>query len=555
MRTFLGVLAASMALAGTPGEAAQGATPLATLAASMAPGTWAELATNGFSGALLQDGTASDYITQYTDEAVWDSRSRQLLFSGQSHRGIGKFIAYKESTNAWTALPTPPEFVHSQSAWGFVHAYDHQAVDPAAGRTYRARYHSAAIYRYDTVAAAWTKLTDCPSFTGAADQITRGFEYFPEMGGLLVYEAGNGLYFYSESTGAWRTLATGLGTATYHEIARYNPVHRVVLFGGGNTNRKLWKVDASGTVTPLRDPPLSIGISMTIFAVDPVSGKSLVFGGGTSGPGVFYEYDLAGDSWTQLAGAVPPIFSQPGSDGPVFGTVAAPLPQHGVVMFVHYDFDRSKVFLYKHTASAPSAPTVTIAATDGAAAEGGGDTATLIVTRSGATSAPLTVNYSLGGTAGQGADYSALPGSVTIPAGSASAAITVTPIDDVLGEGPETVVATLSAGAGYAVGSPGTAMATIADNDPPPTVDSDGDGLPDAWEMQHFMNLGEDGTGDPDQDGATNAQEFAAGTDPMDPASAPGAALSGSGDGKEGMCGATGLEALLALALLRRRKR
>jgi hypothetical protein len=44
--------------------------------------------------------------------------------------------------------------------------------------------------------------------------------------------------------------------------------------------------------------------------------------------------------------------------------------------------------------------------------------------------------------------------------------------------------------------------------------DSDGDGLPDAWETEKFGNLSESGTGDTDSDGSTNAQEFAIGTNP-----------------------------------------
>lgn len=44
--------------------------------------------------------------------------------------------------------------------------------------------------------------------------------------------------------------------------------------------------------------------------------------------------------------------------------------------------------------------------------------------------------------------------------------------------------------------------------------DGDLDGLPDAWEAQHFGNLSQSGSGDPDADGATNAEELAAGTDP-----------------------------------------
>ena len=45
-------------------------------------------------------------------------------------------------------------------------------------------------------------------------------------------------------------------------------------------------------------------------------------------------------------------------------------------------------------------------------------------------------------------------------------------------------------------------------------VDSDADGLWDAWEMENFGNLNQTSNGDPDGDALTNAQEFGAGTDP-----------------------------------------
>src|SRR5207249_11895114 len=62
-----------------------------------------------------------------------------------------------------------------------------------------------------------------------------------------------------------------------------------------------------------------------------------------------------------------------------------------------------------------------------------------------------------------------------IPAGAASATVTVTPIDDSQVESDETVVLTLSQDAAYNVGSPGSATITIHDNDSaapsPPTAD------------------------------------------------------------------------------------
>jgi hypothetical protein len=51
-------------------------------------------------------------------------------------------------------------------------------------------------------------------------------------------------------------------------------------------------------------------------------------------------------------------------------------------------------------------------------------------------------------------------------------------------------------------------------SDPLAWVDTDGDGLPDDWEQHYFGNLNQNGAGHSDNDNLTNAQEFAAGTDP-----------------------------------------
>ena len=116
----------------------------------------------------------------------------------------------------------------------------------------------------------------------------------------------------------------------------------------------------------------------------------------------------------------------------------------------------------------PEKPTVTVAATDANAAEQGTDPGTFTASRTGSTAAALTVHYSLSGSAANGIDYQSLPTSVTIPAGAASANITVRPIDDTQVEGNETVLLTLTADAAYNVGSPDSATVTITDNDQPP---------------------------------------------------------------------------------------
>ena len=49
-------------------------------------------------------------------------------------------------------------------------------------------------------------------------------------------------------------------------------------------------------------------------------------------------------------------------------------------------------------------------------------------------------------------------------------------------------------------------------------ADADGDGLPDGWELQFAPNLTVlNGAGDNDHDGFTNAEEFIADTNPLDP--------------------------------------
>src|SRR5206468_2676992 len=85
--------------------------------------------------------------------------------------------------------------------------------------------------------------------------------------------------------------------------------------------------------------------------------------------------------------------------------------------------------------AAPTLPTVTVTATDANASETGPDSGTFTITRTGDTTAPLTVNYSLSGTASNGTDYQQLGTSVTIAAGVSSATVTVTPIDDTEVEG------------------------------------------------------------------------------------------------------------------------
>lgn len=121
------------------------------------------------------------------------------------------------------------------------------------------------------------------------------------------------------------------------------------------------------------------------------------------------------------------------------------------------------------TDSAAAANTVSVLVNDGSASEAAGNTGLISVARSGTKTAPLTVYFSLEGSAANGVDYTHLSSPVTIAAGAGSVALTFTALQDRLLEGNETATLRLSANAAYALGTTTSGTVTIVDV-PPPTV-------------------------------------------------------------------------------------
>jgi hypothetical protein len=110
-------------------------------------------------------------------------------------------------------------------------------------------------------------------------------------------------------------------------------------------------------------------------------------------------------------------------------------------------------------------PTVTITAPDPNATEGL-DNGTFRITRTGGCNGnALSVFFTVSGTATSGSDYKRLRSPAMIPATRPSVNVAVKPIDDTLPEPDETVILTLSANAGYTIGSPSTATVTIHSNE------------------------------------------------------------------------------------------
>jgi acetyl esterase/lipase len=110
-------------------------------------------------------------------------------------------------------------------------------------------------------------------------------------------------------------------------------------------------------------------------------------------------------------------------------------------------------------------PTVAISAADPDAAEPI-DAGTFFVWRTGSTANPFTVNLDLGGTAANGADYTAVSTSVTFPAGSNRVAVDIDPIDDLDTESLETVTLGVPVDPAILIGSY-VGTVSLVDDDPP----------------------------------------------------------------------------------------
>lgn len=154
-------------------------------------------------------------------------------------------------------------------------------------------------------------------------------------------------------------------------------------------------------------------------------------------------------------------------------------------------------------------PTVQIVASDAVTREGAANPARFTLYRNSSdTSAPLPVNYTITGTATNGADFTALNGSATIPVGASAVSIPVQAIGDMVVEGSEALTLTVASGAGYEAGAISSATVQLLDR---PF---------DAWRYEHFTpaeladpDISGD-LADIDDDGLETLAEYALALDP-----------------------------------------
>ena len=310
---------------------------LGKLAAEMKPGTWAELKTTGYTAELLK--AQNHHILQYTSAATWEPKSRAMLFIGQGHYSALKFISYSLDANTWKLRPTPPWW-KGDPATGkgpIGHAYFNNTIDAAGGAFFHHQSDTRFVHRYDVSKDEWTTL---PEIKDAATGHGTAITYFPERNGLLRVLGGQ-IHFYESKSNTWSRLnKERLPMGPYHNFAQYSPAHQVVIFGGGNGSKDLYKLDATGKFTALKPAPVEVGINTTAITVDPVSGDLLVL----HKDGKFFACNPTRDNWREIQTDGMP-FAMKGSS---FDVVATPVSTCGVVLFFTAQAKGLKVCLYKH---------------------------------------------------------------------------------------------------------------------------------------------------------------------------------------------------------------
>ena len=112
-------------------------------------------------------------------------------------------------------------------------------------------------------------------------------------------------------------------------------------------------------------------------------------------------------------------------------------------------------------------PSVTVSVSPAAVAEDGAPNLIYTFTLNQAAFNPISINYTIGGTATNGTDYATIASPLIINTGNTTGTITVNPTADATIEADETVTLTLAAGTGYTVGVPNSATGTVLNDDLP----------------------------------------------------------------------------------------
>jgi hypothetical protein len=306
-----------------------------------------------------------------TDTAVWDPVRNRALYGGSPHHGGSGITTYDEATNTWNLVEdlVYPPFVTCRSpatcANGKTecnspyndtsHGYDHNAMDPTRGEWFIQQYNSQVVNR-SVDRTNWTPLPN----NYCNNVVTNPIVYFPDR------TAGEGLFrlcqgsaanvnFWERTTNTWSSLVetgcTLTGAQDIYGWAEYDPVNKLVWFGGQSTNPSC-TFKADGTFDQEAGSPFVLSPKESLISADPVRGGFIVRN--ECSPYQWRTYDPIAETWATITWSMPPVYDDPSTS--ICGAadnIEVTIAEYNVIMYISYNVGNPKVFLYRHSDSTP----------------------------------------------------------------------------------------------------------------------------------------------------------------------------------------------------------
>jgi hypothetical protein len=339
---------------------------LSALAASMAPGTWAQLSVSN-QNALLGVGSISGTMVHYCNKMPWNPKSRKIEILAEDHNwGHVRYVQYDEATNQFVLVAADAGFGSATQ-----HGYDHNVVNPYTGDYY---YKRAQMSTTAGTLGASRKLLGASGFsplpTAATnyEQIAVGacwwsgsFAGAGSQGCFMVFNSGDSfgnandgqIVAFDPLTNQWFFNKHGMAPfysvngSTYHSVMEYSAKKNCAVYGGGNEQpNKLWRLNADGSYTAMPNVPSgkAVGIQRGNLAVDPVTGNFLLLSSRE-----LWQLDPSGaGTWTQLTGTRTPPAGVGVPNAPD-GVISTSIPEYGVVAYItQTESTGGTFFVYKH---------------------------------------------------------------------------------------------------------------------------------------------------------------------------------------------------------------
>jgi hypothetical protein len=339
-------------------------TALGNLAASMAPGTWAQLNVSN-QNALLGVGNVSGSMIGFCNTMPWNPHSKVIEIVGMDHNwGMVRHVRYDVATNQFVLVAADAGLGSATQ-----HGYDHNTVNPYTGDLYHRVFGG-----FTGTISSRKKVLGGSSFAAipnvsANEQVAIGATWWSgpfvgagNQGAFMIFNSGNAvgnandgqILAYNPLTNTWFYNQQGKapfygGGSTYHSVIEYSPQKNVAVYGGGNTApNRLWRMNSDGSVIAMPDVPAgkAVGMLRGLLVNEPVTGNFLLLSAGQ-----LWELNPSGTgSWTQLTGTRTPP-NQVGIPGPSTpeGVIATSIPDYGVVAFITQPSQTGATFfLYKH---------------------------------------------------------------------------------------------------------------------------------------------------------------------------------------------------------------